>query len=237
MFTILGADGKEYGPVTAGKLHEWIAAGRANMQTKARRDGETEWKTLGDFPEMSQFGNTSGSSTPPITLPPAVPYTAAVAAQPMVPGSTLELADRWVRLGAQLLDGMIGCGFLLPGFGLLLAAGVLNDANQPNMPLLVAGFGILGLAVLALLGIQIYLLSTRGQTMGKKLLGIKIVVFEDESNPGFVKAFLLRGFVNGLIGAVPVAGPIYSIVDICFIFRSDQRCCHDLLAGTKVVKA
>ena len=64
MFTIMGADGKEYGPVTAGKLHEWIAGGRANLQTKARRSGETEWKTLADFPEMAQFG-TGGTSTPP----------------------------------------------------------------------------------------------------------------------------------------------------------------------------
>lgn len=67
MFTILGGDGKEYGPVNEGKIHEWIAAGRANMQTKARREGETEWKTLGDFPELSQFG-TMGGSTPP-TIP------------------------------------------------------------------------------------------------------------------------------------------------------------------------
>ena len=66
MFTILGADGKEYGPVTAGKLHEWIAGGRANLQTKARRAGETEWKTLADYPEMAQFGSGGVSTPPPV---------------------------------------------------------------------------------------------------------------------------------------------------------------------------
>ncbi len=239
MFTILGADGKEYGPVTAGKLHEWIAGGRANLQTKARRDGETEWKTLGDFPEVSQFGTTG--STPPINpLPETVIATAATAATTAAAaGSTLELepASRWLRLGAILVDSIIGCILMAPGFAVMMSAGIFSHGGNPNTPLLLAGMGALGLALLILLGVQIYLLTTRGQTMGKKLLGIKIVNFDDESNPGFVKAFLLRMFVNGVIGAIPIAGPIYSIVDICFIFRSDRRCLHDLLAGTKVVKA
>jgi uncharacterized RDD family membrane protein YckC len=68
-------------------------------------------------------------------------------------------------------------------------------------------------------------------------MDIRIVSFDDESNPGFVKAFLLRVFVNGLIGAVPFVGFVYSLVDIFFIFRDDRRCLHDLIAGTKVVKA
>ena len=81
MFTILGADGKEYGPVTAGKMHEWIAGGRANLQTKARRESETEWKTLGDFPEFSQFGAAAGPAPafPPGAAPVPAPAPAALA--------------------------------------------------------------------------------------------------------------------------------------------------------------
>lgn len=79
MFTILGTDGKEYGPVTAGKIMEWIRDGRANLQTKARREGESEWKTLADFPDFS-----TGSVTPPIIG--AVPATGpAPAAGPVDP--------------------------------------------------------------------------------------------------------------------------------------------------------
>ena len=100
----------------------------------------------------------------------------------------------------------------------------------------VTGMVTIGLCLALLLGIQLYLLVTRGQTMGKKFLGIRIVTFEDEANPGFVKVFLLRMLVNGLIGAVPVVGLGYSLVDILFIFRDDKRCIHDLIAGTKVVK-
>ena len=87
MFTILGADGKEYGPVTAGKMHEWIAGGRANLQSKARRSGETEWKTLGDFPEFGDFGANSGggAGVPP---PPAFAGAPAEAAATPVAGNT-----------------------------------------------------------------------------------------------------------------------------------------------------
>jgi uncharacterized RDD family membrane protein YckC len=232
MFTILGADGKEYGPVTAGKMHEWIAGGRANLQTKARREGETEWKTLADFPEFSQFGQLSGPAAV-VAAPPMAAPDAPVA----VAAGGMEPAGRWLRLGAAILDSIIGSVFMAPGFVMLLLAGIFTNPNSPNPAMMLAGGVSLCLGVVLLLVIQIYLLVTRGQTMGKKLLGIRIVTFEDETNPGFVKVFLLRLLVNGLIGAVPFIGLVYSLVDICFIFRADRRCIHDLIAGTKVVKA
>jgi uncharacterized RDD family membrane protein YckC len=234
MFTILGADGKEYGPVTAGKLHEWVTGGRANLQTKAKREGEADWKTLGDFPEFSQFGQTSGPAA--AVIPPPVPSVTSAA--PVVADTGgLELASRWLRLGAAVLDSIIGGFFCAPGFVMLMMAGIFSTPDSPNPALLLAGGVTLCLGLVLLLGIQIYLLVTRGQTMGKKLLGIRIVSFEDESNPGFVKVFLLRMLVNGVIGAVPFIGVAYSLIDILFIFRDDRRCIHDLIAGTKVVKA
>lgn len=227
MYIILGADGKEYGPVSEAKIAEWFAGGRANLQTKARRSNEAEWKTLGDFPEF----NTQ-------TVPPAITRDSdTVASITAAPAAGLELASRWLRLGAALLDSFIGTLFIAPGLVMLIMAGVFTTPDSPNPALLLAGAVTTGGAMLLLLGIQIYLLVTRGQTLGKKFLGIKIVSFEDESNPGFVKVFLLRMLVNGLIGAVPFVGIFYSLADILLIFREDRRCIHDLIAGTKVVKA
>jgi len=62
MFKILGADGKEYGPVTADQLKQWIAEGRANQETKAQREGETDWKSLNQFAE---FAASFAAATPP----------------------------------------------------------------------------------------------------------------------------------------------------------------------------
>ena len=224
MISIMGADGKEYGPVSIDQINGWIGAGRANLQTKARRTGETEWKTLGDFPEFN---------SPPVlasSQPASEPVVTSVATAPTF---SPYLASRWLRLGARLLDSLVAGLFVMPGFFVLISAGVLSTPNQPNTPLLLGGFAIMGATLMVLLGIQIYLLVKRGQTIGKKLLGLKIVNHEDGANPGFVKVFLLRVFVNALIGVVPP----YSIVDILFIFRDDQRCIHDLLAGTVVVKS
>ena len=237
MFTIIGADGNEYGPVAAANILEWIIAGRANLQTKARRIGETEWKTLGDFAEFTAPPGLAAPAAP--IVPAAIPAPFAPAAVPasFTPVDGLADASRWLRLGAQLVDGLISCLCIAPGFVILASAGVFSTPDSPNAALMIGGFAVMGVGMLLLLAFQIYLLVTRGQTIGKKLLGIKIVNFDDETNPGFVKVILLRIVVNGLIGAVPFIGAIYSLVDICFIFRDDRRCLHDLIAGTKVVVA
>lgn len=64
MFTIIGADGKEYGPVSADKIREWIASGRANAQTQCRREGETAWSTLGS---LGDFAGAFATNPPPLS--------------------------------------------------------------------------------------------------------------------------------------------------------------------------
>src|SRR5262245_2237764 len=60
MYKIIGADGKEYGPVTADQVRQWIAQGRVNAQTHAAAQGMTEWRPLGSFPEF-QFVLTAAA--------------------------------------------------------------------------------------------------------------------------------------------------------------------------------
>lgn len=60
MFTIIGGDGKEYGPVPASQVRAWMAGGRADLNTKARRLGEEDWRPLSEFSEFSD-----GAATPP----------------------------------------------------------------------------------------------------------------------------------------------------------------------------
>jgi len=64
MYKIIGADGREYGPATAGQLRQWLAEGRANAQTPTLAPGATEWKPLGALPEFA------GHFAPPI--PPVI---------------------------------------------------------------------------------------------------------------------------------------------------------------------
>ena len=62
MYKILGTDNKEYGPVSAEQLRQWIVEGRANRSTLAQGEGATGWKPLSLFPE---FSATLASATPP----------------------------------------------------------------------------------------------------------------------------------------------------------------------------
>ena len=57
MFKIIGADQKEYGPVSADQIRQWITEGRVNGQTKVCAEGTQDWKPLEMFPD---FGLTAG---------------------------------------------------------------------------------------------------------------------------------------------------------------------------------
>lgn len=70
MYKIIGGDQKEYGPVSADDLRQWIGEGRLNAQSLAQAEGSTEWKPLGAFPEFAaelgaQVGNAAGRSAAP----------------------------------------------------------------------------------------------------------------------------------------------------------------------------
>jgi hypothetical protein len=69
VYKILGGDQKEYGPVTAQQMREWIAQRRANAQTMVQAESSGEWRPLSTFPEFASALN----------VPPVVPVpTAAV---------------------------------------------------------------------------------------------------------------------------------------------------------------
>jgi uncharacterized RDD family membrane protein YckC len=241
MYTIIGGDGKEYGPVPADQVRAWLAAGRANLDTQVKAFGTNEWKRLRDFPE---FGESPGDA-PPLMPGQGVPS----------PTADAELAGRWARLGAQLLDGVVFAVLVGPGIAMMLPW-LVNQANADSSqtlsfhsPLTISSLTgqypfstmpvpaatVLVTGWLVLMVIQIILLSTRGQSIGKIVAGIRIVRLDGQA-AGFVHAWLLRNFVIRIIGAIPVAGPLFSLTDILFIFSDSRRCLHDRIAGTHVVK-
>lgn len=66
MYRIIGADGREYGPISAEQLRQWILEGRANAATHTLAEGAPEWKPLGSFPEFSLLFAAPAPSTAPV---------------------------------------------------------------------------------------------------------------------------------------------------------------------------
>jgi len=70
MFRILGADGKEYGPVNADVLRQWIVERRAGANSRVRAEGSPDWKNLGEFPEFAATLAAGRQAVPPVVPPP-----------------------------------------------------------------------------------------------------------------------------------------------------------------------
>jgi hypothetical protein len=97
MYRILGADGKEYGPVSPGQLRQWITEGRVNTQTSVLAEDGVTWKPLGTLPEFSLLFGASAA-------PPAI---GAAAGQP-VP-ATPQRVNPFATTG--LIMGLISITF------------------------------------------------------------------------------------------------------------------------------
>ena len=227
MFIIIGGDGKEYGPVTVEQIRAWIRSGRANLETKAKALGTEEWRSLADFAEFAS----------PDSLPPVLPAGTTTAVAP-----DANLGHRGMRLLAAFIDGFIEWLCWTPTMKAMMAslAGLLTGGQIDPQEMVKAftaalSYSLPYLAVLLL--VQATLLSLRGQTIGKIATRLRVVRASDGSPAGFLHAFLLRGFLPRCLRHVPIIGLLFWLVDNCFIFRDDQRCIHDLIAGTKVVKA
>jgi len=128
-------------------------------------------------------------------------------------------------LGAFILDGFV---YVIPPVILAVVTPLLVHGPGGET---VSGVFIV-VAILIVFVYQMVLLIKDGQTLGKKALRIRIVKMDTGENGGFVPNVLLGFIVNGLLGIIP----LYSLVDILFIFRGDRPCIHDMIAGTQVVE-
>lgn len=143
------------------------------------------------------------------------------------------LASRNSRLGAAIIDVVIA----LAAFGLIAFLTPFNIFRpDPSQGLLLpmARNTVLGFVVFLI--VHGYLLATRGQTVGKMLMKIRIVR-SDGTRASFARLVGLRFLLNSFLALIPIVGTIYALVDVLFIFRSERRCIHDLIADTRVVQA
>jgi len=143
-----------------------------------------------------------------------------------------ELASFAQRLLGAIVDGLIMLAILMPimfvsGYFAAITSGV-RPGFFDNLKWGVVGFVIF-------LVVQGYFLNANGQTIGKKVMGTRIVTLDNEK-PEFIKLIALRYLSIQAISQIPILGAIFGLVNALFIFAGDQRqCLHDKFAGTKVI--
>ena len=144
-------------------------------------------------------------------------------------------AGRGARLCGALLDGLVIAAMIyLPAFAgaVIVGAAPPGAAGVPSAGALIGGLGlgIVGFAVWC--AITVKYVKQDGQTIGKKLVGIK-VVRADGTPATLGRIFWLRNVVNALVCLIP----FYGLLDHLFIFGESRQCLHDKIADTVVVNA
>jgi len=186
MYKIIGADKKEYGPVSGDQLREWIQQGRAGAATLVQAEGQADWRPVGDYPEFAEALAAKSPAPPP---PFAAAGATGVAPEILERDYDLDIAG-CIGQGWNLVQKNLGLliGAVLIYLGIEFVIGVLG-----MIPLIGALFSLLNLFVMApLMGGLFYvtLQAIRGQptTAGD--------VFE-----GFRRAFiqLVLGYVVSAI--------------------------------------
>jgi hypothetical protein len=90
MYKVIGADKKEYGPVSADVIRRWVGEGRANSQTMVQPEGSPDWKPLS---EIAEFADLFAAGPPPSS--PQAPWET-----PAVPADQLLTRDYSLDIGS-----------------------------------------------------------------------------------------------------------------------------------------
>nr|WP_260407960.1 RDD family protein [Planomonospora venezuelensis] len=171
----------------------------------------------------------------------------------MPPGVPAPLAEWWQRLVARIVDGvilaipMVILTFVLTA--VLVTAPSFNAATGE----LDAGGGVLLASIITsiIAGViffayEFLMLKQGGQTIGKKVMGIKVVPIGSASTAGGLSsdaAMKRAGVMYGpyLVNGVPFVSwiaNIFSLVNVLWLLwdKPYQQALHDKVATTAVVK-
>lgn len=242
----IGKNGRQLGPFEEPVIREQLSSGALSYDDLIWREGMPAWAPIRTvLPPLDAGVDTS------VEPPPVAPYEHHRSGNPFVsagvspsrePAAPPALAGRGQRLLAVILDGLIALAAGGAGLFMLVTRFVAMERRGESLspealvlelavPLLVLLVPILVLTI-----IQVTMLCKHGQSLGKRLTGVRIVR-TDGSPVGFVHVILLRSFVLQLIGCIPFVGGFVGLIDPLLIFREDRRCLHDLIADTIVVEA
>jgi uncharacterized RDD family membrane protein YckC len=146
------------------------------------------------------------------------------------PGGDREFASWGRRLGAYLLDTLI---ILVPLVVIIVVAVIAADGGEDDGAWAVVGLAYLAWIVLPFVYFTFFHGDARGQTPGKRALGIRVARDERGSSIGYGRAFgrYAITFVFGIFVLPVVLDYLWPLWD------SKNQALHDKVVGSVVVRA
>lgn len=208
MYKIIGSDQKEYGPVTADQIRQWITLGRVSTGTQVQAPGGTGWQAVEDLSEFAALLTTRTSAS--LGASPSLPPQAGVA-----PARTSRLAITSLALGIL--------GFLTLGLTALVgrvlgivahmrirsSQGRLTGAGAATAGIVVSAVALLLVPVIAILAALVLpalaQAKSRAQTIvcvnNTKQLGLAVHPYATDHNDHFPAATNWCDAIQSNVGA------------------------------------
>ena len=147
-------------------------------------------------------------------------------------------ASRGKRLGAALLDILIAMIAFLPPF----LWGIFSQYSHRHIPAHTGvqspGLGLVTILMTVLfcviVVIDCVMLHKYGQTMGKRIVGIKIMRTDGE-RISLRRVIGLRTLPISILSRIPFVGWLIALADSLMIFGAERRCLHDVFADSIVI--
>ncbi len=171
-------DRRQQGPLSMDELVRRLAD--LPPTTEIWGPGLATWTPARDVPAVSGRFTAPGAPPPPRFLPRA---TSA---------PVRELAGWPLRVASSLLDFGLIVAIVLPAFLIITALGLVDSRGEPSG----VGLALWLLAVLVALGVGVWNNVVRegqtGQTIGRSVVGTRLVSLADGQPIGIGRAFLRR---------------------------------------------
>lgn len=155
-----------------------------------------------------------------------------VVPSPVVPSVVYASFGR--RFVASLLDGVI-VGVAITIISLIMGvitgiALVMLRGSSKDLGVSITSGLVQIVNIILTSGYYIYFTGKEGQTLGKKVLGIKVVKKDSQQAPGYMSAFLRE-----VVGKF-VSGIVFGLGYLWMLWDKDKQTWHDKIAGTIVIR-
>ncbi|MBK3341713.1 RDD family protein [Acinetobacter baumannii] len=247
----LARNNQQAGPYTLEQLNQMLASQQVLLTDLAWHEGMTEWKALGELTQGKLVYQPTGYSA--FSANTNTPYNETIQ-HIRIETKTHELASISSRALAKIIDLLLWLPIAaIPSFffneaqykqlfelqkqmqSAEVASTKAAELQKQLFTLIpIEAWHTMLLYVVIMLAIQAFLLTKFGQSIGKKIVGIRIVDAETNGKLNLTRIFLLRSVVFIILNLLFM--PISTIIDYAFALGQKRQALHDKIARTKVIK-